>query len=91
MSDVAGEWGGGLSRVASGCGGGTEVGLWFGGGGAVSWVVDGFGPMSGRYLARKDVLFDGASLGIILIWTSSERCRFFIVEELSACGRPNWG
>ena len=59
---------GGLSRVASGGGGGTEVGLWFGGGGAVSWAIDGCGPRSAMSLTRKDVPSNGDSLEIILIW-----------------------
>ena len=82
---------GGLSRVASGGGGVTEVGLWFGGGGAISWVGDGCGPRSARSLTRKDVPSDGDSLDIILIWSSSKRCRFFSAQERSAGGRPIWG
>ena len=62
-----------------------------GGGGAVSWVGDGCGPRSGRYLTRKYGLSNGASLELTSVWASSERCRFFGVEELSTGGRPNWG
>ena len=82
---------GGLSRVASGCGRGTEVGMWFGGGGVLSWVGDGCGPRSGRYLTRKDVPSDGASLEIISIWSLSKRCGFFSAQERSDGGRTIWG
>ena len=57
----------GLSRVTYGHGGGTEVGLWIGVGGAVYWVGGSFVPRRAESVAWKEVRSDGASLELILI------------------------
>ena len=81
----------GGERVASGGGGLTEVRLWVGGGGAVSWKKYGCGPRSARYLTRRTVPSDGAYLEIISILESSKKCGFISAQEISAGDRPFWG
>ena len=81
----------GLSRVTYGHGGGTEVGLWIGVGGAVYWVGGSFVPRRAESVAWKEVRSDGASLELILIWASSERCGLFGVQDMSSGDQPIWG
>ena len=73
----------GVSRVVSGDGGGNGLGLWMGVGGAVSWVGGSCVPRRAEYMAWKGIWSNDASLELILIWTSSGRCRLFVVEVLS--------
>ena len=89
MAD-AGEEGGGLLRVASGGGSGTEVRLWMWGGDANSWAGGSCVPSSVGSVDKIRIPFNGASLELILIWASSERCVFFGMKKMSARGRPLW-
>ena len=91
MSEGAREEGWVVRRVASGGGGGTEVGMWVGGGGAIYWAKDGYGTRSKRSLAKKYFPSDGASLGFILILALSKRCGFISAQEKFAHGLPIWG
>ena len=90
VADAGEVVGGGLSRVTSVGGDSTNVRLWMGSGGAVSWTGVSCVPRSAVSVDGKGVPSDGASLELISIWASSERCRFFIVKVLSAGGRPLW-
>ena len=50
-----------FSRVTSGDYGGSDVGMWVGGSGAVFWAKYGCDPRSARYLTVRVVLSNVAS------------------------------
>ena len=84
-------------RVASGGGGSNGVRVWMGGGHAVYWGLGVWGGGGGSCVLRSvgsvdeiGVTYDGASLELVSIWASSERCGFLGVNKMSSGVWPLW-